>query len=358
MNSIIKKEKVKTKIFAEANGLSFAMIEDEIENIYNSLNPDDFESDDARKVRAIRRGRGAFKKQASQLKRAQDGVIVFRFRDYAFDRDQYNMAKSTEKRFGREQAIQKGFLNKEGEPIYQYGMNKGKVIEAPRANGSAVGYFCTIDKKTQKEVIKPKYFAISEKIVNDEIPVCQMSKIAGNIGKTANKNFPYTKDKMIWLNATSLDNDHKAPYSEEDLSVILTDFDKAFGDFVPKLTSFEELLDYGDECCNRNTKNDPHQFDFCFIPGVISEIGTPETEYDDIKVSIEFVDYETNETHYITMYLPKGQVKGLHMEEGSIGICALQAYSFNDHDDPRWHLGGFLCAKDDVDVEKFFGVEE
>lgn len=359
MNSIVEKEEIKTRKFAETNGLSLAMIEEEIENIYNDLNPDDFDSDEARKIRAIRRGRGAFRKQASQLRQAQEGMIVFRYRDFSFDRDQYNRAMAAEIKTGREQAIKDGFMNKNGQPLYIYGRNKGEVIEKPSANGSAAGYFCVIDKKTQKEVIKPKYFAISERVVNDAIPVCQIGQIAASVGKDANKKFQYTKDKMVWFNASTIDDEHRAPYSEEDLSVILTDFDKAFGDLVPKLTTYEELLDYGEEHCQRKGKDDKHQFDFCFIPGVISSIDTPETEYENVRVNIEFTDYETDETYYVSVFLPPGHLKGLYMEEGSIGICALQAYNFSsDIDDPYWHLGGFLCAKDGVSVEKFFGVEE
>ena len=358
MNSIVEKEKIKTENFAETNGLSLAMIQDEIENIYSNLDPNDFESDEERMIRAIRRGRGAFRRQASQLKNAQDGMIVCRFRDYSFDRDQYNRAMAAEIKTGREQAIKDGLMNEDGQPLYIYGMNKGKVIQKPKANGSAAGYFCIMDKKTQQEIVKPKYIAINDRLVNEKVPVCQIGQIAASVGKSAAKNFPYTKEKMVWLNANSLNDTYKAPYSEEDLSVILTDWDKAFGDAIPKLTSFEELLDYGEEHCQRKGKDDPHQFDFCFIPGIISSINTPETEYENIRVNIEFTDYETDETHYIGVYLPPGHLKGLHMEEGSVGICVLQAYNFtSDIDDPYWHLGGFLCAKDNVSVEKFFGVE-
>lgn len=358
MNSIVEKEKAKTVKFAEDHGLSLSMIEDEIETIYEKLNPEDFDSDDDRKIRAIRRGRGVFRRKASQLGKAQEGMIVFRYRDYSFDRDQYNRALAEEIKTGREEAIKNGFINKNGEPLYQYGNSKGKVIKSPKANGSAVGYFCTIDKKTNKEIIEPKYIAINERLVNDKIPVCQMGKIAGSVGKSATKDFPFTKDKTVWFNASTIDDEHKAPYSKEELAVILTDWDKAFGDKVPKIATYEELLDYGDEHCLR--KGDKkHQFDFCFVPGIISSIDTPETEYESTRVNIEFSDYDEGKTHYVSVFLSPGQLKGLCMEEGSIGICALQAYNFSsDLDDPYWHLGGFLCAKDDVPIEEFFGIED
>ena len=356
MNSIVEKEKSKTAHFAEKYGLSEAMIETEIQNIYNSLNADDFVSDDDRMIRAIRRGRGAFRRKAQQLAKAQEGMIVFRGQDYDWDRRQYNQAMAYEAKNGRDEAIQKGFMNADGQPLYQYGQDKGKVIKEPKANGNAVGYFCIIDKKTQKESIEPKFIAINDRVVNDNIPVCQIGQIAGTKGQKANKDFPYSKDKTIWYNASTIDDEHKAPYSEEDLSVILTDWDKAFGEKIPKLTSFEELLDYGDKHCRRKSK-DEHLYDFCFIPGIISSIDKPETEYENIRVNIEFTDYEDDEIHYIGVYLPPGHIKGLSMEEGSVGICVLQAYNFSDDDENiYWHLGGFLNAKDDVSVEKFFGV--
>lgn len=358
MNSIVEKEKLKTAKFAEKYGLSEAMIETEIQNIYNSLKSDDFASDNDRMIRAIRRGRGAFRRKAQQLAKAKEGMIVFRCQDYDWDRRQYNQAMAKEAKNGREEAIKQGFMNEEGQPLYKNGQDKGKVIKAPKANGSAVGYFCTIDNKTKKEVIKPKFIAINDRLVDDNIPVCQMGQIAGSKGTKSNKDFQYSEDKTIWYNASTIDDEHKAPYSEEDLSVILADWDKAFGDKIPKLTSFEELLDYGEEHCRRKSK-DEHLYDFCFIPGVISSIDKPETEYENIRVNIEFTDYEDDEIHYIGVYLPPGHLKGLSMEEGSVGICALQAYNFsNDADNIYWHLGGFLNAQDDVSVEKFFGVSD
>ena len=356
MNSIVEKEKSKTLKFAEKYGLSKAMVETEIENMYNSLKPDDFASDDERMIRAIRRSRGAFRRKAQQLAKAQEGMIVFRGQDYDWDRRQYNQAMAEEAKNGRDEAIKKGLMNKEGQPIYQYGQDKGKVIKSPSANGNAVGYFCVIDNKTKKEVIQPKFIAINDRLVEDNIPVCQIGQIAGAKGKSSNKDFPYSKDKTVWYKASTIDDDHKAPYSKEELSVILTDWDKAFGEKIPKLTSFEELLDYGEEHCRRKSK-DEHLYDFCFIPGIISSIDKPETEYENIRVNIEFTDYESDEIHYISVYLPPGHLKGLSMEEGSAGICVLQAYNFtSDVDDPYWHLGGFLNARDDVSVEEFFGV--
>lgn len=354
MNSIVEKEKSKTIKYAKKYGLSQAMIETEIQNIYNSLNPSDFNSDDDRMIRAIRRGRGAFRRKAQQLSQAQEGMIVFRLPDYDWDRRQYNQAMAEEAKNGREEAIDKGLMNENGQPIYQYGNDKGKVIKAPTANGNAVGYFCTLDKKTDKEIITPKFIAINDRVVDDLIPVCQIGQIAGSEGNTVNKDFPYSKEKTVWYNASTIDDEHKAPYSKEDLSVILTDWNKAFSD-IPKLTSFNDLLKYGKEHCRKKSK-DKHLYDFCFIPGIISSIDKPETEYENIRVNIEFEDDENDEISYIGVYLPPGHIKGLSMEEGSLGICVLQAYNFKDDDNIYWHLGGFLNAQDDVSIEEFFGA--
>ena len=48
MNSIVEKEKSKTLKFAEKYGLSEAMVETEIENMYNSLKPDALQKEDRR----------------------------------------------------------------------------------------------------------------------------------------------------------------------------------------------------------------------------------------------------------------------------------------------------------------------
>ena len=358
MNSIVEKEKARTAKYAEKYGLSQTMIETEIQNIYNSLNPKDFASDDARMLRAIKRGRGAFRRKAQQLANAQEGMIVFRSQDYDWDRRQFNYAMAEEAKNGREEAIKKGLMNDDGQPIYQFGSDKGKPIFKPAANGNAVGYICTIDKKTKKEVVKPKFFGISERLVEENIPVCQMGQIAAKEGEKVNKDFPYSNDKTMWYRVSTLDDEHISPYSKEELSVIIEDWDKAFGEKIPKLTSFEELLDYGEKHCRRASK-DKHLYDFCFIPGTISSVDKPETEYENVRVNIEFVDYENDEIHYIGVYLPPGHIKGLPIEEGISGICVLQAYNFkSDMDDPYWHLGGFLSAQDDVSVEEFFGVSD
>ena len=150
MNSIVEKEKARTAKFAEKYGLSQTMIETEIQNIYNSLNPNDFASEDARMIRAIKRGRGAFRRKAQLLANAQEGMIVFRSQDYDWDRRQFNFAMAEEAKHGREEAIKKGLMNNDGQPIYQFGSDKGKPIFKPAANGNAVGYICTMDKKTKK----------------------------------------------------------------------------------------------------------------------------------------------------------------------------------------------------------------
>ena len=366
MDSIVNVEIAKNQKFAEDNGLSYAMIEQEAEEIYNGLDPKDFDSNESRQIRALRRARGAFKRQAQQMGKAEEGMIVCRFRDYSFDRDQYNLAMSKKIKEGEDAAYEAGLINKDGKPIYRFGNKTGEVITKPSANGSAVGYLCKSDKDGE-EVIETRHIAINDRLVDSTIPVCQNGRIAGSVGKSSAKDFPYSDDKTLWYNASTIDDQHRAPYSKEEMGVILSDWDKAFSkesdDFdgestslVSRVASHEELLDYAlDHCLRKGSKD--HQYDFCFVPGVISQIGVPETEYDDVFISIEFTDYYTNDVSYISTYLPAGQFKGLSVVEGAYGICVLQAYNFSDDDEKiRWHLGGFLHAKDDVRVEEFFGV--
>jgi len=362
MNSIIDNEIEINKKFAEDHNLSAEMLERKAEEIYQELNPDDFESDDARRIRSLRRARGSMRMLARNMLNAENGMLVFRFRDFAFDRDQYNASMNQLSKVGQEEAYKKKFVDKEGNPVYRYGAKTGQRILDPKANGGAVGYLYEKNKDGE-ETIKVKYFAISEDRVEDTIPVCQYGAISARVGKSPRKNFKYSKDKMMWYNAGAIDEVHKAPYSEEEIAIILDDWNKAFTDkngkiLIEQVATEMDLYDFAFEHSSIKNPKD-YQYDFCCIPCVISDITTPKTIYENVGVVIEFTDHTTNEVSTITSYLHPSHIKGLAISVGATGIACLQSYKYKDkttgEEKIGWHLGGFLQVQDDVDLSAFFG---
>lgn len=351
-----KKERKINEVFAAKHDLSIDQINAAAEEEFEKLNPEDFESDDARWGRALRRARGGFRVIASKMKNSQDGMIVCRFRDADFDRSQYNRAKRVEALEGREAAIQQGLMNKDGQPIYKYGNNIGKVITEPSAYGGAAGYF--IEYNHGEKIITPRYVNIGQKYIENNIPICQIGRISANDAKKIQTGFPYSKEVGVWYNASTLDPEHQAPYNAEEVMEILSDWNEAFGTDIPAITTQIDLADFGREHCHI-TKNDGHEYDFCYLPGRIVQIVVPQTQYDDIRVVIEFLDSNTLEDRVINTFIPRGAFQGLFLQEDLLGICVLQSYDFaNNKEDTqhKWHLGGFLPVNSDVEVEKFFGV--
>lgn len=350
-----KKERKINEVFAAKHDLSIEQIDAAAKEEFEKLNPEDFASDDARWGRALRRARGGFRAIASKMKNSKDGMIVCRFRDSDFARGQYNRAKRIEATEGLEAAIKKGVMNKEGQPIFKYGSDAGKVIAEPSAFGGAAGYF--IDYDNGERIITPKYINIGKDHVENNIPICQMGRIAANDAKKVQPNFPYSKEVSMWYNASTLDPQHRAPYDADEIMEILSDWNNAFGSEIPAITTEVDLMDFGREyCC---IKGDDHKYDFCYLPGRIVQIVVPKTQYDDIRVVIEFLDYSTFQDRVINTFIPRGAFQGLFLQEDLLGICVLQSYDFQGNEENtmhRWHLGGFLPVNNDVEVERFFGV--
>lgn len=350
-----KKERKINEVFAENHNLSIEQINAAAEEEFEKLNPEDFASDDARWGRALRRARGGFRAIAAKMKNSRDGMIVCRFRDSDFARNQYNRAKRVEATEGLEAAIQQKLMNKDGQPIYQYGNDIGKVIAEPTAFGGAAGYFIN---DNNGRVVTARYINIGKDHVDNNIPICQVGRISTNDAKKVQTGFPYSKDVSVWYNTSTIDADCKAPYNAEEVIQILSDWNEAFGTNIPAITTRSELADFGREHCNI-TKDDGHQYDFCYVPARIVQIVVPKTQYDDIRVVIEFLDYDTFEDQTINTFIPRGAFQGLFLQEDLLGICVLQSFDFlNKKDDTqhRWHLGGFLPVESDVEVERFFGV--
>lgn len=351
-----KKERKINEVFAAKHDLSIEQINKAAQEEFDKLNPDDFVSDDARWGRALRRARGGFRAIASKMKNSKDGMIVCRFRDSDFARNQYNRAKRVEATEGLEEAIKQKLMNKDGQPIFQYGSDIGKVITEPTAFGGAAGYF--IDYQNGERIITPRYINIGKNHVENNIPICQSGRISANEAKKIQTGFPYSKDVGVWYNASTLDPEHQAPYNAEEVIQILSDWNAAFGTSIPAITTRMELADFGREHCHI-TKDDGYQYDFCYVPARIVQIVVPKTQYDDIRVVIEILDYDTLDDQTLNTFIPQGAFQGLFLQEDLLGICVLQSYDFqNKQEDTqhRWHLGGFLPVQNDVEVERFFGV--
>lgn len=350
-----KKERKINDVFAAKHDLSIEQINAAAQEEFDKLNPDDFASDDARWGRALRRARGGFRIIAAKMKDSKDGMIVCRFRDYDFDRGQYNRAKRIEANEGLEEAIKQKVMNKDGQPIYKYGENIGKVIAKPTATGGAAAYF--IDYDHGERIITPRYINIGKDQVENNIPICQLGRISANDAKKIQPDFPYSKEVGMWYNASTLDPEHQAPYSADEIMQILSDWNTAFGTDIPAITTEADLTDFGrDNCC---IKGNDHRYDFCYLPGRIVQIVVPQTPYDDIRVVIEFLDYNTLQDRIINTFIPQGAFQGLFLQEDLLGICVLQSYDFKGNEENtlhRWHLGGFLPVQSDVEVERFFGV--
>ena len=81
--------------FANKYGISIKNLDQAAQEAYDSYDPEDFASDDARWGRALRRARNSYRRIANSLKDAQEGMIVCRLRDSDFNRKQYNDALKT-----------------------------------------------------------------------------------------------------------------------------------------------------------------------------------------------------------------------------------------------------------------------
>lgn len=342
--------------FANKYGISIKNLDQAAQEAYESYDPDDFASDDARWGRALRRARNSYRRIANSLKDAQEGMIVCRLRDSDFNRKQYNDALKTADTEGMEVAIEQGKMDKEGRPLFQYGMDKGKPIQKPTAYGSAIGYF--ISDNNGQEEFDVRLINISDRDVEKNIPVCQTGRISATPGKQAPSNFKYSNKPVMWYKANTIDADHVAPYDTDEMVTILKDWLSAFdhdNEKIDKITDLPSLYKWGKEHCHRQ-RGDEFEYDFCFYPGRITDIGVTDKDYEDTLIYIELLDYNDFDSYSIPLYVPSGMFKGLAIKDDISGVCVLQSYAFPKDDTNRWHLGGFLPAKDDVTVEEFFGV--
>ena len=369
MNAI-QEQKVNEK-FAEKNNLSIDEINMKVQEVYNELDANDFATDDARWARAHRRVRGAFRQKAKSMVNAVDGMIVCRMTNKDFDRNQYDFAMRTIDSQGKDVALSKGLINQDGQPLYQWGDNRGQPILGPDDNpgrplcsGRAIGYTFEKDEDGEYIDIQPRYIVISKKKNDGTIPVCQIGKLSISISDSSQKGF-FADNNFAYYNDASISGVHQTPYDFDEIQEILGQWNRAFGENFAVISNVEELQKFGKEHAFSKDNKDC-EYDFCVVPGIVSAIfnngdddGGYSKYYND-TVTLEFIDYDTLETTVLNCYIPKEMLKGLAMAPDDQGIFVLQSSSYVNKDGQtqyRWHLGGFLPVDDNVDVEKFFGIE-
>jgi len=358
-----QEQKINVK-FAEKNNLSIDEMNAKAQEIYNELDANKFADDDARWARAYRRVRGAFRKKSKSMANAMDGMIVCRMTNNDFDRKQYDSAMRAVDRDGLDAAISKGLVNKDGQPIYRWGDKQGTVIVnqdnepgRPLASGRAMGYTFKKNDNEEYDEISSRYIVISKKKVDDTIPVCQIGKLSISIGDDKQKGF-FNDNNFAYYNDASISNEHKAPYTYDEVQEILDQWNRVFGDNMSVVSSVKELMEFQANHTFSKENRDV-QYDFCVIPGIVSAVDNGGSIHYSDSVTLEFVDYDTLETSVITTYIPKEMLKGLDMADDDQGIFVLQSSSYVKNTGEtvyQWHLGGFLHIDDSVDVEEFFGV--
>ena len=357
MISMLERERIRLEQFAKENGLSLSMMTQKVREIYDDLTKADFEkpederlSDVAKQIRAYRRARHAFKREARSLQRSVDGMIVCRYPDSDFIRSRYRYCMRMAKE-NREEAIQKGFINEAGNPIYN-----GEELDKTKLKpyGRAVGYKIIEDDEGNVETV-PFFAIISPKVSENIIPVCQIGKIAINEATSQQPNFRYSTGNDVWYNAGAIDDGRKPPYTESELNQILGQWSKAFDsdDYeIPTIKTYEELEAFKEQYAYKNQK-DEHAFDFCFAPMIVQGITKNDNDpHSNVVVTLEMME-DTRYTQTISLFMVPEQLQGLKMEPGMAGVAVLQSTQYKDKE-PEWHLGGFLPADEEVDVAAFF----
>lgn len=358
MISMLEREKIKLEQFAEENGLSLSMMTQKVREIYDDLSREDLNkpederlSDVAKEIRAYRRARHAFKREARSLQKSVDGMIVCRYPDNDFLRNRYRYCMRTAAD-NKEKALQQGLINEAGEPIYN-----GEVLDKNNLKpyGRALGYTISKDDEGNEEM-HPFYAVIDSTVSEKVIPVCQIGKIAINEGDSQQKNFRYAQGNDVWYNAGAINDGQKAPYTESEINNILGQWSKAFAleDYdIPTVKTFEELSAFKEQHASKE-RGDEYSFDFVFAPMIVQGVTKKEGDpYSDVNVILEMME-DTPYTQTISLFMVPEHLQGLKMEPGMAGIAVLQSLQHKKGKEPYWHLGGFLPADEEVNVAKFF----
>ena len=280
------------------------------QEIYESYDADKFADDDARWSRAYRRVRGALREKARNMTHSVDGMIVCRMTDKDFNRKQYDYAMFIAETKGKEQALKDKLINEDGQPLYKWGDDAGKVILGddkkpgrPLASGRAIGYTFEKDEEGNYTIIEPRYIVIGKDKSEDTIPVCQIGKLLLSIADKKQNGF-FANNNFAYYNDASLSNEHKTPYTFDEVKEILGQWNHVFGDNFAAISNVKDLQSFVDEHAYSKDNKD-NEYDFCAIPGIVSAIIPNESKYGNARVVLEFIDYDTLETSLLTVFLPQ-----------------------------------------------------
>lgn len=316
-------------------------------------------SEDAKWGRAYRQTRRAFSKKVKTMANAVDGMIVCRMPNIDFNRNQYNFALRQMEKDGKEVAMQGGFVDENGNPLYTWGNQKGEIIVdddgnpgRPSVNGRAIAYIFKKNDKGEYKNIEPRYMFINRTKADDNIPVCQLSRFAISVADKKQDGF-FADTNYIYYNDATLSADSHAPYNFDEVQEILGQWNRAFGEHFTVISSKDELTSFKEEH-TYSKDNKKTEYDFCVIPGNVMGVSPGTQKWNNAEVSVEFIDYDTLESSIISIYIPPEFIPGLDIHDDDKGIFVLQSVQYGEKQ--RWHLGGFLHVADDVDVEAFFGV--
>lgn len=318
----IELEQQKNAKFAEENGIEQEELDAIFKEIYEGM-PSDM-NENTKTLRSLRKTRGSLKRLVQSGYR-MDGFLLMKFKANRYARYAFNQVKKFVEQHGEQEAIKKGYINKEGKYLHIKGYNKGKIIDENYATANAVGIFQEDDKVVPREI----------KIYNDTIhknvvPVCKETKFTLKEGN-ASKVVKGTKAQTF---KNAIVTDDTDAFDDDTIDVYLNYVKQFFGDII--FDSFADLLIY------LESKNfDPNVFGV--IEGECVDIRTNSDPTQDVVVNFEVGEEDIN-----VWYTPI-ELAGLNIYDGAYGYVFVNAYKSKEGQ-ISYHVGGFLPISEEVDL--------
>lgn len=314
--TVVEKEKIKNEEFAQANDIS----SNEMEEIYNKIFeelPDDLD-EDKKVIRALRKTRGALRKQIQSGGNWEEGFIFMRFPNQEYNIYAWNQVDEYVKENGLDKAKEVGKVNAEGEYLHTAGFNKGEKIDKDAIIGNAIGLF-TDDNSN----VVAKWLRIGRYNIKDKIPLCQELNI--NVKEGTKPGPLFSNNKLMYYNGSRKMDSTFEPSSPDVMRHYEGIFKDLFGDIV--FSDYADLESYLSD--NISDKNN-----FACIHGICTQISPRSEVTDNIPVEFEFEDA------VLLLWVKPYIFEGLAIEEGVAGILMVNAYQKDDG--IGLNVGGFL----------------
>lgn len=322
MNSI-DKEIQQNKEFAEKFGIPEEEMEQVYQKLYNSM--DNIEDDNVRTLRALRRTRGALRKEAQGSIR-MDGFLLARLPDNSYNEWAWNHVHEYVEENGLDKAKANGLVDEEGNYLHDRGFNKGKPIDKTAVWGNAIGLF-----ENNKGKVVARQLSINNEHLSDLIPICQEATF--KVGE-AEKNGNIIKDnKLLYFNGVTLSEEPHI-FSNEMVAVYKGKIVEVFGDII-----FDNKIDaiqYLEKTNHNNT-------DFAGVVAVCEEINIPDN--DNYNIRLHFTT-EDDPIDGFSCYITPGMLKGLNLQEGVEGILFITTTKRKDGS-LMIHCAGFLPKEEE-----------